>query len=113
MNESDIYDEYERLWNSYDACCQSAESLRPMRPHDDEFVRMAIVGFSFHEKIERLRDSHLRFVRDYHDECDQLGDSTKARKFSLLALGALLGMHCQQVLTTVSIVSDTSSYRDL
>jgi hypothetical protein len=92
MNGSDIFDEFERLWRTFGVCCESAETLRSPNPQDDQFIKMAIVGFSFHDKTENWRQGHFKIAREYADESMRLGDPPKLTKFNLLALGALLGL---------------------
>jgi len=93
MNDSGIYDEYERLWRCYSVCCHSADALKSPNPHDDEFIKMAIVGFSYHDKTENWKQCHFDLAKAYLDESLRLGDTVKTAKFSLLALGALLGLY--------------------
>ncbi len=93
MSESDIFEEFERLWRSFAVCCQSAETMDSPNPEDDQFIKMAIVGFSYHEKTENWQPAHFKIARQYADECARLGDPAKLRKFNLLALGALLGLY--------------------
>ena len=93
MSESDIFDEFERLWQSFDVCRQSAESLDSPNPQDDQFMKMAIVGFSYHDKTENWQQGHFKIAREYADECLRLGDEANVAKFNLLALGALLGLY--------------------
>jgi hypothetical protein len=93
MSESDIFDEFEKLWRSFSVCCRSAEELDSPNPEDDWFIKMAIVGFSYHEKTENWQQGHFQLARRYADECARLGDSVEVRKFNLLALGALLGLY--------------------
>jgi len=56
-------------------------------------MKMAIVGFSYHDKTEHWEQSHFKAAKDYRDECIRLGDAVKTVKFNLLALGALLGLY--------------------
>ncbi len=93
MKESDIFEEFERLWRNFAACCRSAETLNSPNPEDDEFIKMAIVGFSCHDKTENWQQGHFKIAKQYADECARLGDSAALRKFNLLALGALLGLY--------------------
>ena len=93
MSESDIFDEFERLWHSFGVCCRSAEALDSPNPQDDQFIKMAIVGFSYHDKTENWQQGHFTIARRYVDECTRLGDPPKLGKFNLLALGALLGLY--------------------
>lgn len=93
MSESDIYDEFERLWRSFRVCRQSADALKSPNPEDDDFIKIAIVGFSYHDKTENWREGHLKIVKGYGDECARLGDPPKTKQFNLLALGALLGLY--------------------
>ncbi len=93
MSDSDIFDEFERLWCSFAACCRSAETLSSPNSEDNQFIKMAIVGFSFHDRTENWQQGHFKIARQYADECASLGDPTNLRKFNLLALGALLGLY--------------------
>ncbi len=93
MSESDIFDEFERLWRSFAASCQSAETLNSPNREDDQFIKMAIVGFSYHDKTGNWQQGHFTIARKYADECARLGDPPKLKKFNLLALGALLGLY--------------------
>ncbi len=93
MSESDIFEEFERLWRSFAVCCQSARTLDSPNPQDDEFIKMAIVGFSYHDKTENWKQGHFDIARECADECARLGDPAGLRKFNLLALGSLLGLY--------------------
>ena len=93
MSESDIFDEFERLWRSFAVSCQSAEALESPNPQDDQFIKMAIIGFSHHDKTENWQQGHFSIARQYADECARLGDPANLRKFNLLALGSLLGLY--------------------
>jgi len=96
MSETEIFEEFERLWQSYSVCCDSAKTLNSPNPQDDEFVKMAIVGFSYHDKTENWKRGHFKIATDYRDECIRLGDAAKTVKFNLLALGALLGLYASE-----------------
>ncbi len=93
MSESEIFDEFEKLWRSYSVCCRSAETLDSPNAEDDQFIKMAIVGFSYHDKTENWQQGHFKIAKQYADACADLGDPPSLRKFNLLALGALLGLY--------------------
>jgi hypothetical protein len=93
MTESDIFDEFQKLWRSFSICCQAAETLDSPDPEDDQFIKMAIVGFSYHDKTENWEHGHFKLARQYDDESARLGDSDNLRKFNLLALGSILGLY--------------------
>ncbi len=93
MTESDIFDEYQRMWDSFRRCCEAANSLNTPNPEDDIFIKMAIVGFSHHQKTESWEHDNYRVAKQYLDEGTSLGDSETMRKFNLLALGALMGLY--------------------
>jgi hypothetical protein len=93
MTERDIFDEFERLWTCYAACAASADHLRSPNPQDGTFIKMAIVGFSYHDKTENWQFGHYRIVEEYLAECEKLGDSDSVKRFNMLALGSLLGLY--------------------
>ncbi len=69
MTDSDIFDEFQRLWGSYRVCSDAAAQLATPNFEDDEFAQ------------------------EYLAECDHLKDTSKTKKFAMLALGALLGLY--------------------
>ncbi len=93
MNESDMFDEFDRLWRSFAVCSRAAEMLDSPNREDDPFIKMAIIGFSYHDKTENWQQRHFKLAKQYAAECARLGDPPKLRKFNLLALGALLGLY--------------------
>lgn len=93
MNESDVMDEYERLWDSFTACQEAAAGLESPNPEDRGPIKMAIVGFSHHDKTENWAHGHFEIAKRYLDEEDALGDSMVMKEYNMLALGALLGMY--------------------
>ena len=93
MNESDIMNEYRRLWDSFASCREVAEEFESPNPEDDGPIKMAIVGFSFHDRTENWARGHFEIAKQYLDESVGLGASLPAQEFSMLALGALLGMY--------------------
>ncbi|ADO00798.1 hypothetical protein Gbem_4097 [Citrifermentans bemidjiense Bem] len=93
MTESDLFDEFERLWRCYRVCCEVAVTLKTPNAEDDEFIRMAIVGFSYHDRTENWNHDHYKIAKNYLDECAGLGDSAQEKKFNLLVIGALLGLY--------------------
>ncbi len=93
MSESDIFDEFERLWRSFAVCSRAAETLDSPNREDDQFIKVAIVGFSYHDKTENWHQGHFKIAKQYSGESARLGDPPKLRKFNLLAVGALLGLY--------------------
>ena len=45
-NESRVFAEYEHLWTDFASFCEMATDLAEPNPEDDEFIKMAIVGFA-------------------------------------------------------------------
>lgn len=78
--------------------------LESPNPEDSRFIKMAIVGFSYHEETECWARDHFEVAHDYLCESGSIGASDAMKLYSMLALGALLGMH-----TSGKI--DTSTYR--
>jgi len=93
MSESEILEEFERLWRNFGVCCRSATSLDSPNPQDNDFIKMAIIGFSYHDKTENWRQDHFEIAHRYLTDCEGLGDTEKTKRFNLLALGALLGLY--------------------
>src|SRR6266540_653934 len=77
MTDSDIFDEFERLWGSYRVCSDAAAQLATPNFEDDEFMRMAIVAFSYHQKTEEWHRQHWKFAQEYLAECDHFKDTSK------------------------------------
>ena len=93
MTDSDTFDEFERLWGSYRVCSDAAAQLATPSFEDDEIMRMAIVGFSYQQKTEEWHREHWKLAQENLAECDHLKDTSKTKKFAMLALGALLGLY--------------------
>ncbi len=100
MTQHEIFTEFERLLGCYAACVKASETLSTPNGEDDEFMKMAIVGFSYHEKTEAWSRKHWLIAKEYLQESDGLEhfDSTKTKKFSMLALGALLGLYSAEMI---------------
>jgi hypothetical protein len=93
MTESEIFDEFERLWRNYRQCCAAAAELNSSNAVDDEFIKMAIVGFSFHQRTDEWHSRHYELVKGFLDEYDQPDDTVELKKFAMLGHGALLGLY--------------------
>ena len=93
LTESDIFDEYERLLNCYTDCCKAAENIASPNHEDNRFIKMAIVGFSFHQTTENWAPGHYTIAKRYLDESEDLEDAENTKRFNMLALGALLGLY--------------------
>jgi hypothetical protein len=92
MVDADITDEFRRLWSVRDACREAALAISSPNPEDDDLVKLAIVGFSYHQKTEDWRREHWREAKDLLDEFDETDASAAAKEFAMLAFGALLGL---------------------
>lgn len=92
MTGSDLFDEFERLWTSFRTCSATARHLATPNAEDDEFIKMAIVGFSYHQRTEEWQHEHWKLTKEYLGECERLEDGEKTKKFAMLAFGALLGL---------------------
>jgi len=92
MTQSDIFPEFERLWASYASYSNAAGHLSSPNAKDDDFIKMAIVGFGSHQKTEEWGAKHWELAKQYLDECAEAEGTEKMKKFSMLALGALLGL---------------------
>ncbi len=93
MTESDIFDDFERRWQAVSGCWRIACDLKSPNSEDGNLIKMAIVGFSYHDKTENWAVGHCKIAERYLKESEDVGDSEDIRKFSMLALGSLLGMY--------------------
>ena len=93
LSHSDIAAEFERLLKAYPACLAAADSLVSPNQEDNRFTKMAIVGFSYHDRTENWAEGHYQLARNYLDESESLEDPTPIKLFSMHALGSLLGMY--------------------
>ena len=93
MTDSDIFDEFEKLWESYRAHSEAAHKLTTPNSEDDEFIRMAIIGFTIHQTIDKWRPDHRVLAIDYLDSMNQPEDTSKMKKFTMLAFGTVLGLY--------------------
>jgi len=90
--------DFEQLLRGFSRHKKLAEELRSPDPEDDLFVRMAIVGFSFHRPTEEWGIDNLNFIRRYRgDEFSgaalaELGLSNSHALFACLSLGHMLGL---------------------
>jgi hypothetical protein len=93
MNERQVFDEFQKLRDCFGTCCEAADRLQSPNPEDNMYIKMAIVGFFYHDKTENWSQEHYRIVREYLNECEELNDPERIRRFNMLALGALLGLY--------------------
>lgn len=80
----DFVHDYESLLRGFARSRDTARSLESPNPEDDEFVRMAIVGFSMNAKTESWSPEHYAFVSKQRED-----------DFSVEALGVLHGEQAQ------------------
>jgi hypothetical protein len=92
MSDSDVMDEFKRLLAAYDACVDAAHRMVSPNAEDDVFTKMAIVGFSYHQKTEEWQREHWVEAKEFLKAFDQPEDSATAKGFAMLAVGALLGL---------------------
>jgi hypothetical protein len=92
--------EFDRLLSEFAPSLATARELESLNPEDDEFVKLAVVGFSLHEEMELWRREHYEFIKarlegdispDNLDWYEEAAPSVAA--FSCLALGALQGLY--------------------
>lgn len=76
-----------------------AEGLESADPEDDLFVKMAIVGFSFHQPTDEWGIDNLRFIQRYRSDeysnvalADHEAAATSVALFACLFLGYMLGL---------------------
>ena len=93
-------DEFARLLGVFSVARNAAQTLASPNAQDDDDVKMAIVGFSYHTPTEQWSLQHYSFIRSRCDGelSDQAlqdrGDGVAVfRAFACLALGALLGLY--------------------
>jgi len=93
MTDSEIYDEYEKLWADYSNFCEAANHITIEDAEADDFVRMAIIGFANHQIIDKWRPDHAVIAMDYMNELISEEDTLKNKKFTMLAIGTILGLY--------------------
>ena len=93
MTESDIFDDFERRWQAASGCWLTACNLTSPNLEDSNLIKMAIVGFSYHDKTENWAVGHYKIAERHLKESEDVGDSEDIRKFNMLVLGSLLGMY--------------------
>ncbi len=93
VSESDIHDEYERLWENYTTCLECADSLDSPNADDNRFIKMAIIGFSYHDATSSWSADNFEIASRYLAESESLDDLDSMKLYSMLALGSLLGMY--------------------
>jgi hypothetical protein len=92
-------DEFARLLSAFPDARSAARQLTTPNREDDDDIKMAIVGFSYHRATEDWSRRHYEFIRSRCDgelSDDALQEHGEAaaifRSFACLALGALLGL---------------------
>jgi hypothetical protein len=85
----DCFDEYEKLLKDFSSLRHKVAGMA--EPSEDEFVRMARVGFGVHGSHDGWRQRHADIVHEYLSECEAQGDSKPVRMFYALAQGMILG----------------------
>lgn len=100
MDTFDPMAEFEHLLSGFAQLQRAAHELQSPNSGDDEFIKIAIIGFSLHEKMERWGRSHYEFIKarrigELSDEnldwYEEFAPSVAA--FSCLALGAMQGLY--------------------
>ena len=89
---SELFQEFERLLGSYSGCLEFADKLESPNPEDSRLIKMAIVGFSYHDATSNWEAGHCDIASDYLAESESAALPDGAKLFSMLAFGALLGM---------------------
>lgn len=89
----ELFDDFEQLLANYSACLECADGLESPNPEDSRFTKMAIVGFSHYEDTSNWQRGHFEIASDYLAESESIDLPEGAKLYSMLALGALLGMH--------------------
>lgn len=92
-------DEFARLLSAFPVARDAARRLITPNREDDDDIKMAIVGFSYHRATEDWSRQHYEFIQS---RCEgELSDralhehgeaAAIFRAFACLALGALLGL---------------------
>jgi len=93
ITEANILTEFNRLWDVVPQSWQMACNLVSPNEEDSDILKMAMIGFSCHDKMENWKQGHFKIAQCYLKECDSLGDSEDMKKINMLLLGALLGMY--------------------
>jgi hypothetical protein len=93
-------DVFDRLLKCFSGAREAAERLATPNSEDDFDIKMAIVGFSYHQAAKRWSRTHYEFIRARCEgelSNNALHDHGEAvvvwRAFACLALGARLGLH--------------------
>ena len=93
MNYIQITVELKRLWKECPKCVKLAEDLQTPDGQDTKYSKIAIVGFSYHDKTENWDINHFEMVETYMKECSRAGHDTKMKEYLALCHGALLGLY--------------------
>ena len=91
--------EFGRLLHRFMTYREMANELQSPDPEDDLFVKMAIVGYSFHQPTEAWGIDNLRYIQqrrhdDYSDaQLVEFEDRAQSyAQFACLSLGYMLGL---------------------
>jgi hypothetical protein len=91
--------EFAQLLSSFSVARDAARHLCTPNREDDDDIKMAIVGFSYHRATEDWSRQHYEFIRGRCEgelsdrELHEHGEAAAIfRAFACLALGALLGL---------------------
>jgi len=98
----DCFDEFERLLVNFASLRAKTAALAEAR--EDEFIKIARVGFSVHGAPREWREKHATIIADYVRDCRSQGDSERVLLFYALAHGMILGAYASKLL-------DDDSYR--
>ena len=93
------FDDFAKLQRGLSQYLPMADGLESPDPEDDLFVKMAIVGYSFHQPTEEWGIDNLHFIQrhrqdEYSDaELADHGDAASSvALFACLAYGYMLGL---------------------
>ena len=93
LNESDILNEFEHLYNNYKLYHDSALKIISPNKNDSEYIKIAIMGFSKNSKSLNWNINHFNLIENYFKEYIECGICEIEIKFSLLAVGSMLGLY--------------------
>ena len=93
MNQDQVFNELKRMWNECQNCVKLAEDLDTPNAEDSHLVKIAIVGFSYHDRTENWGINHLHTVEAYMQECREAGHGSRMREYLALCQGLLLGLY--------------------
>lgn len=90
MTDSDIYAEFEYLWEHLEEIVERALLLDVPDP---SIIKVAIAGFRRHQAAEEWKKGHLDIVVQHAKQLFDLDAEDLELEFSMMAHGALLGLY--------------------